>query len=110
MSLRVLVTPEALEQMFECARFIAVERQSPDTAAAWLERVLASTDELSEFPHRGPVCPESSQLGYELRRLILGNYAMFYTVDAPSGVVWVVGFRHAARRLTPDDFPPQPPG
>lgn len=109
MSLRVLVTPEAAEQMFDCARFIAVERQSPETAEVWLGRVLASKDELSEFPRRGPVCAESEHLGYELRRLILGNYFMLYTVDDASGVVWVVGFRHASRLLTAEDLPPQPP-
>lgn len=81
------------------ARFIAKDK--PSAAAARLERLWDVMEGLAEFPDRHPVSRlESEALGVEIRKLVFGDYNVFYCVDHDRHTVGVVRFRHSAS-LTP---------
>jgi plasmid stabilization system protein ParE len=105
MSYRVLVTPTTRAQIFEQARYIAVDRQAPLNAARWLEQVFTATDTLADFPRRCPLAPENDFRDYEIRRLLIGDYFLLFTVVDGDQTVWAIGFRHGSRLPRPDELP-----
>jgi plasmid stabilization system protein ParE len=65
----------------------------------WLERLWDLVDSLSKMPRRFPVSVRESEMyGNELRRVNLGEYAIFYRVDEHEHAVFIVAFRHGKRR------------
>jgi plasmid stabilization system protein ParE len=56
---RVVWTEHAYSQLDEAMAFIAGDR--PETAMAWLERILDEGASLDELPDRGRVVPETSR-------------------------------------------------
>jgi plasmid stabilization system protein ParE len=51
-TLRVVFTPEAQEQILELYRYVAAAG-SPEVAARYTEAIVAFCEELAMFPHRG---------------------------------------------------------
>ena len=97
MSYRVLITLAARAKILEQARYIAVDGQSPVNAARWLERVFDASDTLSAFPQRCPVAAENDFRDYEVRRLLVWDHALLFTIVESDQTVWVIGFRHGSR-------------
>ena len=105
MSYRVIITPPAQAQILEQGRYIAVDRQAPLNAARWLERVFDAADTLAEFPSRCTLAPENAFRDYEIRRLLIGDYFLLFTIVEKDQTVWVIGFRHGSRLPRPQDLP-----
>jgi len=77
-----------------------------DRVDDWQIRLYDLMDSLAEMPRRFPVAElPSEELGYEVRRVNLEDYALFYRVDDAGGEVEFVVFRHGRRRpwLETDD-------
>ena len=110
MSYRVLITPSARAQILEQGRYIGVDRQAPLNAARWLERVFDAADTLAEFPRRCKLAPENDFRDYEIRRLLIGDYFLLFTIVEEDQTVWVIGFRHGSRLPRPNELPNAPPG
>jgi hypothetical protein len=45
-----------------------------------------------------------------VRRVIVGNHLLLFTVDEADRQVWVIGFRHGSRLPRPEDLPDVRPG
>jgi len=105
MSYRVVITPSARAKIFEQARYIAVDCQSPHNAARWLERVFDAADTLAAFPRRCSLAPENGFRDFEIRRLLIGDYFLLFTVVERDRTVWVIGFRHGRQLPRPDELP-----
>ena len=95
--MRVVWTDHAYAQLDEAMAFIARDR--PETAKAWLERILDEGASLAELPDRGRVVPEASR--EDVRELIISPYRLVYRRDA--GVVTVTMVVHERRKLGPED-------
>ncbi len=101
----VVIAAQAEQEIGEQTEYIA--RDKPLAAKNWLVKLYAAIEELEAFPRRHPVAEElSATLGFELRRMVVGNYLIFYRVDEARGVVEVLRFRHGARRIEGEENPP----
>lgn len=97
MKYRVEVARNAKNAIFVQARFIAEDK--PQAAEGWLNRVFDSMDTLESMPRRHPLAAKlSEELGLEVRRLVIGDYLLFFCVHDEAGVVEVLRFRHGAQR------------
>ena len=90
----VVIIAAAEEELEEAYRFI--REDSPTHAKRWRESLLARAKSLSAFPGRCAIAPESFALGVEVRKLVVGNYRVLFTIDGST--VTLRHIRHAARR------------
>jgi hypothetical protein len=88
----------------EQARYIAVECQAPLNASRWLEQVWDAIDGLEYLPNRHNLAPESAFKSYEVRRALVGDYLILFTIDEAAAKVWVIGFRHGSRLPRPEEL------
>jgi toxin ParE1/3/4 len=109
MTYSVEVTDAAFEALRAQARYIALECQSPLNAARWLEQVWDVIDGLQAMPSRHNLADEDAFKSYEVRRALLGDYLILFTIDEDNRKVWVIGFRHCSRLPRPDDLPNEQP-
>jgi ParE toxin of type II toxin-antitoxin system, parDE len=106
----VEITDTAFELIRAQARYIAVDGQAPLNAARWLEQVWDVIDGLELMPSRHGLAAEDAFVRYEVRRALVGDHLVLFTIDEAAGKVWVVGFRHGARLPRPNDLPDVSPG
>ena len=88
--------------------YIAIECSSPLNAQSWLERVWDAIDSLKELPTRFGFAAENDLKQYEVRRVLISNHLLLFTIDEPGQCVLVVGLRHGCRLPRPDDLPDVP--
>jgi plasmid stabilization system protein ParE len=94
---RVARTEHAYSQLDEAMAFIARDR--PETAVAWLERILVEGASLAESPDCGRVVPETSR--QDVRELIVNPYRLVCRRDAD--VVTITMVVHGRRLLDAED-------
>ena len=109
MKYAVEITDVAFELIRAQARYIAIECQAPLNASRWLEQVWDAIDGLEEMPNRHNLAPENDYKPYEVRRVLVGDYLILFTIDQSAGKVWVIGFRDGSRLPRPDELPSAPP-
>jgi toxin ParE1/3/4 len=105
MKYAVEITDTAFELIRAQARYIAIDCQPPLNASRWLERVWDAIDGLEEMPNRHTLAPENDYKPYEVRRALIGDYFILFTIDESAAKVRVIGFRHGSRLPRPDDLP-----
>ena len=109
MAFDVLITDEAFRDLDAISGFIRTN-SSPDQGRKWFDSITANILSLREMPSRCSVCPESGELGIEVRVLLHGptnrRYKIYFTIrhDTPkSGTVRVFHIRHWARKALSTD-------
>lgn len=87
----------AAEQSLQVhARFIAVDK--PEAAEKWFKRILLAISKLERMPRQHPPVKRlSAQLGVEVRRLVMGSYVAYFTINEDLRVIEIIAFRHGAR-------------
>lgn len=100
-SFRVRLTRQALSDLE--AIHASIARDSPQNAAAMVERILDSIDLLEVFPHRTVVERQSASLKYPVRSLPVKPYVIYFRVIDDERVVVIRHIRHGARRRS-DNF------
>ena len=96
-SYRVIVAPVAAKSIADYGQYIAEVAGKPETAERWVNHVYDKISTLDAFPQRHALAEENGQREYEIRRQIIGNYLVLYSIDEASLTVHVVGFRHGHR-------------
>lgn len=104
----VVTTATAKAAIREQVRHFAEEQQAPQNAAEWLGRVWTSIDGLEFMPLRFPPAEGYERLPYVVRRVVLDNHLILFTVDEANATVYVVGLRHGARLPRPRELPTDP--
>jgi plasmid stabilization system protein ParE len=77
----VRTTARAHAAIREQMRYITVDQNSPQNAAAWVDRVWTSIDRLQKLPRRHPLAAGYEQISYVVRRMVLGKHLILFTVD-----------------------------
>lgn len=104
----VITTETAEAAIREQVRYIVEEQQAPQNAAEWLDRVWTAIDGLEFMPLRFGEAEGYEHLSYVVRRVVLDNHLILFTVDVSTTTVYVVGLRHGARRPQRADLPTDP--
>ena len=102
---QVIISETALDAIHDQTRYIAIDRQSPDSAARWLNRVLHATETLREMPQRCNLALENAYRPYEIRTLSVASFVLLFTIDEEEKNVVVVSARHSKRLPRLDDLP-----
>lgn len=93
---KVVVQPQAYDDVDAIVTYIA--QDSPQHAAAFIDKFYAASDSLTLFPQRYRVYRHRSSPERSVRSMPFGNYNIFYRVDDSLRIVHILTVRHAARR------------
>ncbi len=77
---KVEITKEALQDMEDIYNYIAVELFSPENAMGQYNRIANEIVTLDAFPQRYRIMDSEPEKRIELRRMIVDNYSVFYTI------------------------------
>ncbi len=89
-------TPKAKSHLRSIFDYIA--RDSEVYAGRFIERLVAYTENLSEFPEMGPEVPELKES--DLRELIFRNYRIVYRYFRKKQEVQILSVVHYAREIS----------
>jgi len=83
----VLITDEALADMEDIYRYIAVKLHSPENALAQYNRIAEAILTLEMFPLRYSVVQFEPEHSSGLRRMLVDNYSVFYVTHGEQVIV-----------------------
>jgi plasmid stabilization system protein ParE len=93
---RVIVLPEAFGDLDRITEFI--KHDSPQNAAAMLERLWKATQTLSLFPHRYRVREHRRDPSKAVRSMPVPPFVMYYRIDNALHAVRVLTIRHGRQK------------
>ncbi len=91
---QIIYSPEARADLSAIAAYIA-EHAGSNVAESFLDRIRLGIENMAIFPGSRPLVPV---LGFDLRRLVVGRYLIFYRFDDET--VFIVRALHGARNIT----------
>ena len=77
---KVEITKEALQDMEDIYNYIALELLSPENAMRQYNRIADEILTLDTFPQRYRIMDSEPEKQMELRRMLVDNYSVFYTI------------------------------
>lgn len=77
---KVEITREALQDMEDIYNYIAKELLSPENAMGQYNRIADEILALDTFPERFRIMESELEKSMELRRMLVDNYSVFYTI------------------------------
>jgi plasmid stabilization system protein ParE len=92
MGCKVILTPQALDDLREIVAFIA---QNPARAKTFGNELIDHALTLAELPERGRVVPEISEPS--VREIVHRPYRIIYEIFPGPSAVYVLRFWHGAR-------------
>lgn len=99
MTYRVVYTEKFLERIEAHVDYLLGQGAAVHVIASWYDRLFLRLDRLDQMPHRLPVDEMQTRLtDRETRKLIYGDYLVFYQVDEARREVNLVEFQHGATR------------
>lgn len=78
MKFTVRLTPDADEQIFDQARYIAEDQKAPIEAGRWLQRIYDAIDSLEEMPRSCSIAEEDAFKEYEVRKRGIDGFILLY--------------------------------
>lgn len=84
---KVSITKEALQDMEDIYNYIAIELLSPEIAMGQYNRIAAEILTLDTFPERFRIMESEPEMSMGLRRMLVDNYSVFYTVRGDNVIV-----------------------
>jgi plasmid stabilization system protein ParE len=99
MTYHVVYAESFVQDLSHQVEYLLRERAALSTIDRWFTKLYQIVDSLEEWPRRYPVDPiQTEATGRETRKLIVGDYLVFYQIDEDRLQVNVVAFMHGARR------------
>lgn len=105
MTYEVFVVAAAKHRIREQANYIAAIQGAPEAAARWLLRIFDEIDGLATMPRRYGMAVEDAWCDYEVRRIPIGQFVLFFTIVEETRAVWVIHAKHGKQLTEPDAFP-----
>lgn len=84
---RVEITWEALQDMEDIYNYIATGLLSPENAMGQYNRLADEILTLNSFPERFRIMESEPEMKMELRRMLVDNYSVFYTIRGDKVIV-----------------------
>ena len=84
---KVEITKEALQDMEDIYNYIALELLSPENAMGQYNRIADEILTLDTFPQRYRIMDSEPEKQMELRRMLVDNYSVFYTIRGDKVIV-----------------------
>ena len=97
MSYEVLLAPEAMRDLREIYRYIALDLQSAQNAAAQLDRLERRIYALGELPERYRIYDREPWRSRNLRVMPVDSYLVFYIPDSRALTVTVLRVMYGRR-------------
>ena len=92
---QVIWSPAALDDVDDIASYIA--RDSAYYASAVVNKILATTASIPEFPHLGRMVPETNDV--TIRERIVYSYRVIYQLDENN--ITIIAVIHGRRLIDP---------
>ena len=89
---------EARQDLRDICHYIANELKNPAAASEISDKITASAISLSLFPKRYRVRKKSRE-GQEIRSMLVGNFALIYSVDDDRQVVSILRVTYSRRNI-----------
>lgn len=84
---RVEITREALRDMEDIYNYIAIDLLAPENAMGQYNRIANEILTLDTFPERFRIMESEPEKSMELRRMLVDNYSVFYTIREDEVIV-----------------------
>lgn len=95
----VTVAPEFGEDLRNIHSYIANELSEPAIAKRLIDRILNSVKKLSSFPLTHPLYEKKPWIQRGLRKMLIGNYSVFYLANEKAKTVIVLHIFYSGRDI-----------
>lgn len=95
----VVYSPQALNDLKDIYAYIAQELLVPDTARKQVNRIRKEIRALDFMPSRYGLVDWEPWKSMGMRKVSVGHFVVFYTVDSDSGIVAIVRIVYGGRDL-----------
>ena len=93
----IVMTPDAVEDLWELRNYIADVLLSPDTALEYIQAVREEIASLAQFPARFKPMDDEPWHSRGVRRLLAKNFYVYYWIEEPIKRVFVMNVIYARR-------------
>lgn len=90
MSMKIVYTFRARQDLKEIYEYVAFSLLAPDAARGMYQKIIESARSLETMPERNPFYKEEPWHSQGLRFLPVKNYLLFYTVNLENSTVSIV--------------------
>lgn len=94
MAYDIIVAPRALRDLDEIAEYIGETLLAPDAAQGLVLRIVEAIGGLSEFPLKGAKVKFEFVPDFEVRRLVVDEFLVFYRVNEVQRIVYILRIRY----------------
>ena len=94
---RIIVTPDASDDLYELRSYIADVLCAPDTALSYIRAVRKEIAALSEMPARYRPVDDEPWHSRGIRKLLVKNSFAYYRIDEAARIVYILNIIYAAR-------------
>lgn len=89
--------PIARQDMVETVQYISKTLRNTTAAGKLAEELIEAGESLAQFPYANPAYSPIRPLKHEYRKILVGNYLMFYWVEEAKKLVTVARVIYAKR-------------
>ena len=98
--MKVVYTFKARQDLRDVYEYIAYALSAPDAARGTADRIMSAVRSLESMPERNPLYREEPWRSLGIRFIPVGNYLVFYTIDAAGDTVTVVRVMYGGRDIS----------
>lgn len=99
MSMKIVYTHAARQDLRDIYEYIAYTLLVPDTARSLTDRIMADIRSLEKFPERNPLYKDEPWCSQGVRFLPVKNYLVFYTVKNETETVSIARIMYGGRDI-----------
>ena len=100
MSMKIVYSQTARQDLREIYEYIAYTLLVPDTACSLTDRIMADIRSLAEFPERNPLYRDEPWHSLGVRFLPVKNYLVLYTVHEEIETISVARIMYGGRDIS----------
>ena len=94
---RIIITPDAIEDLTGLRDYIADVLLAPDTALKYIQTIRREIGGLARMPARHKCVDQEPWRSRGVRKIIVKNFYVYYRIDEPAGTVYVLNVIYSRR-------------
>ena len=94
---RIIITPDAIEDLTGLRDYIADVLLAPDTALKYSQTIRREIGGLARMPARHKCVDQEPWRSRGVRKIIVKNFYVYYRIDEPAGTVYVLNVIYSRR-------------